>query len=95
MEELSVVQLIDSLHWGGAQKLLLTLAEAIRGHDVRLTIISLREHRPDVSLPTELAARGAHVEVMSAPHLFDVHRFERLTHYLRQARVDVLHFSFR
>lgn len=86
-----IVQLIDSLHWGGAQKLQVTFAEAVRKRDLDLIVISLNQHREEVPLPDDLEALGARVIVMSAPHLYTLRRIWRLARFLRQEQVDLVH----
>jgi len=86
-----VVQLIDSLNWGGAQKLLQTFAETARPSLKRLTIISLRETHPGVTIPDQLRRAGCEVITLPARHLFNISRIRKLVAYLRQQDVDVLH----
>lgn len=86
-----IVQLIDSLHWGGAQKLQVTFAEAIQKYDVELIVISLNRHRDGVPLPHDLDSLGTRVLVMPAPHLYTLKRIWRLVRFLRRERVDLMH----
>lgn len=86
-----IVQLIDSLHWGGAQKLQVTFAEAVQNRDLDLIVISLNQHREGVPLPNDLEALGAKVIVMAAPHLYNLKRVWRLARFLRQEQVDLVH----
>lgn len=85
-----IAQMIDSLNWGGAQKLLVTFARAAREHALDLTIISLRndDHTP---IPGELSALGARVVTFPGRGLFDPFRIARLVRLMRREQFDVLH----
>lgn len=88
---MKVAHLIDTLAWGGAQKLLVDFAtEAIpRGVDV--LVISLRPtiHPAPYSLMLENA--GAQVKILSISTLYDPSAIPQLLTILREQKVDVLH----
>lgn len=85
-----VAQTIDSLHVGGAEKLLVTFAAVARPRDVRVVVISLR-HDPGSPIPAELRALGADVATFPARSLLDLRRLGQVVRFLRRERVDVLH----
>ncbi len=86
-----LVQLIDSLRWGGAQVLMLTFARASQAKNIRLTIISLTPPYPDVPLAEEIQAHGAQVQYFPGGGLLDLNRLRNLRHYLIAEEVDVMH----
>ena len=43
--ELRLVHIVDSLDWGGAERLLVTLAEYLEPAEARLTIVELNDSR--------------------------------------------------
>lgn len=85
-----IVQLIDALSWGGAQKLILTFAEA-SAQATKITVIGLRPKSPDVSFTGELEALGVKVIEMDALGLFNVKRILQLVRFLRAEKVDAIH----
>ncbi len=89
-----IAQFIDSLHVGGAEKLLVTLAAAARARHLPLTVLSLRE-APGI-IPDQLRAEGAQVLTLGGRGLLDGRRLARLTRFLRQGRFDILqtHLTF-
>jgi len=86
-----VAQLIDSLHWGGAQKLLLTFSETSSAFGLTTTVISLSAPRQDITLPEEIKTQEVEVVFMPGPRLFDPGRFLCLSRYLKTHQVDVMH----
>lgn len=84
---LRLAQVIDQLTLGGAQKLLLTLAQAWPD---RLTIISLAQaaHPP---LLAELRRTGCPVITVAGGGLFDWARLARLVQLFRRERFDIVH----
>ncbi len=85
-----VVQIIDLLKFGGAQKLLVLLAAALGQSDVRLTVVSLRD---DLHLPIahELRALGVRVVAMPLHGLKDLTTMMRLARWIRRENVDLIH----
>lgn len=90
MRAMRVIQMIDLLHWGGAQKLLVTFAGAAQAQGITTTVISLREDSDTPVIARELQQLGAEVLVFEGQGLFDPRRIWRLSRYLRQ-HADVLH----
>lgn len=82
--------LIDTLVTGGAERLVLTFAEAVRGRsDVALTVFVLS----DLETPFLRRLRDTGTEVVLLPgrNLADVGRFRRLLAALRERRIEYLH----
>jgi glycosyltransferase involved in cell wall biosynthesis len=85
-----IVQIIDSLGIGGAQKLLITFVKEARARNIKSTIISLHCDR-DTPIPDELRALGASVHSFPSRSLLDPRRVWRIARFLHGARCDVVH----
>lgn len=90
-----IVQLIDSLTVGGAQKLLVLFARAVRDLDVELTVAALIPTRFG-ELAAELESLGVRVRTFPGRSLVDPLRAAHLLGFLRRGRFDVLftHLTF-
>ena len=88
---MKVAHLIDTLAWGGAQKLLVDFAtEAVpRGLDV--VVIVLRETGNLSPYPPLLEKAGARVSFLSIATLYDLSAIPQLLEILRKEDVDILH----
>jgi glycosyltransferase involved in cell wall biosynthesis len=85
-----VVQIIDELRAsGGAERLQLTLAEALETSDVELTVLTLHDNDPEFE--QALRDRGAHVASFPASRFGSARRAFRLARFLRSEHIDVLH----
>lgn len=84
-----IVQLIDSLNVGGAQKLLVLFARTARNLEVELTVATLFPSRFG-ELATELASLGVRVRAFHGTSLVDPLRAARLVQFLRRGKFDVL-----
>jgi glycosyltransferase involved in cell wall biosynthesis len=87
---LHVAHLIDTLSWGGAQKLLVTFAEASKVHNFLPTVISLRE-RNDSPFHDQLQALGVRVVTFPCRRLIEPKQIWQLARFLRRERFDILH----
>lgn len=85
-----VVFLIDSLGWGGAERLLLQYLPHLRtqGFDPVVCVLQERSGNP---VATEIRALGIPVETVPVERLRDLSAIRRLTAYLRERDVDVVH----
>ncbi|MCB9422079.1 MAG: glycosyltransferase [Ardenticatenaceae bacterium] len=86
-----IAHIIDSLGWGGAQKLLVTFAEAARQHDIALTIITLDNDYKDAPFTSELENLDVRIVTFHAQRLLDLPRFIKLTRFLAQEKFDIVH----
>ena len=86
-----VAQIIDSLHFGGAQKMQVMLAQAVQEHDVALTVVSLRKNLQDTSTPKELQSLGARVIFYSSEGVLNPRRIWHMARFLRREGIDVVH----
>lgn len=85
-----IAHLIDTLSWGGAQKLLVTFAEAARPYGVVPTVISLRP-RNDSPFWDELENLGVPVITLPFRRVVEPALLLQLVQLLRRERFDVLH----
>ena len=84
-----VVQMVDSLGLGGAQKLLVTFAEAAQ--EIDLTIINLKNQNNNASFDKDLEGFGANVVRIPSNQLADIGRIRKLTKFLKEGQFDVIH----
>jgi len=87
---IKILQIIDLLQWGGAQKMQVFLAEQLNAHDVELTVVSMNvsEGSP---LPEYLRQRGARVVVFPFPKLLSVRSFFHLLDFVRREKFNLIH----
>ena len=85
-----IVQVIDDLEIGGAEKLLVTFADQARIHHIDLTVISLSSNYDQIVID-ELTARGAKVHILPARHLTDLKRLFQLCRFLSRGNFDLVH----
>ncbi|MBU0511084.1 MAG: glycosyltransferase, partial [Chloroflexi bacterium] len=85
-----ILQLIDTLSWGGAEKLQLTFAREARARGFRLTVMGLK-YIADAPYPPMLTALGAEVNILPGKRLLNIGRIMLLARYLRREQVDILH----
>lgn len=85
-----LAQIIDSLSTGGAQALLITLAETLREGALDLTVISLQDDA-DQPVGRALAALGVRVLACPGRGLLAPRRLWRLRQLMARERFDVLH----
>jgi glycosyltransferase involved in cell wall biosynthesis len=85
-----VAHFIDRLKRpGGAEALLLTVADAMRSIQVEVIVVTLRENDPAIS--AELAASGAWVTAFPSKRVVDPVRLARMVRFIREERFDVIH----
>src|SRR5687768_13552523 len=86
--EMKIAQLVNTLEFGGTERMVVNLALALsrRGHDV--TVFCLRTAGP---LASELGDAGIPVIALEKPDGPNLRVFGRLTRSLRRGRFDVIH----
>ena len=87
---MKTLQIIDSLDIGGAQKLLVTLAEVVRSRNESVTVVTLSEPR-DPFILDALREREAEVIVVASGRLLDLRRFRRLQDTVSRSDCEVVH----
>ena len=86
---MKIVQIIDKLTVGGAQRLLITFAREVQHRDVDLTVVVLWSN-PRQTLVDELERVGARVTIMPATRSTDLKRLSQLIRFFRHERFDVI-----
>ena len=87
---LRIGYLIDSLTTGGAERLVVTFAEAVKDRpDVDLTVFVLNGKA--TPFHEQLVGLGTRVVMLPGSGIGDLPRFARLVRALRRARLDCLH----
>ena len=86
-----IVQLIDSLDYGGAEQVVANLSavQAREGDEVRL--VCLRGLGAQPVDTGALKVLGVEIVALEKPDGFDVRTLRRLAGYLRSERIDVVH----
>lgn len=91
MKTLKVAHLIPSLKVGGAEKLLVTLAENVSDLPLELTIIILRNSKNDQGLIDGIRHCGVPVKIFSFKKLKELNKVRELFLYCKREKFDVLH----
>ncbi len=84
-----VLQMIDLLRIGGAQKLVETFALHAEAYGMQVTVLSLHTD-PRSPLRQALLSAGVEVLAFPAPRLLDAARLRALSAHLRERRYDVV-----
>ena len=88
---MKVAHLIDTLAWGGAQKLLVDFVTAAVPRGLDVLVIVLRETSYPSQYPLLLEKAGARVSFLSITTLYDLSAVSQLLEILRREDVDILH----
>lgn len=87
-----VVQIIDTLYYGGAQTMQVMFASVLRNSpDINLTVVSLRDNIHNTPIPEQLRSLGVEVVFCSARKLWNLQRFWKLVTFLHKENFDVVH----
>ena len=87
---IKILQIIDLLQWGGAQKMQVFLAEKLNAHDVELTVASLNDSKGS-PVPEHLRQHGARVVVFPFPKFLSFKSFWGLFQFIRREKFDLIH----
>ena len=85
-----IVQILDTLLIGGAQKMQVFLAQSFQPLGIELTVVNL-SHYAEPSLVSQLEAAGVRIVDFPFPRLFSPISFFRLVKFLRQEKFDLVH----
>lgn len=85
-----IAQMLDTLYWGGAQRMQIFLVETLRPLGIEITVIDLSDSS-DSTVPARLNELGAPVVSFPFDVLFSPGSFARLTRFLRAEKFDLLH----
>jgi len=86
---MKILQIIDTLNWGGAQKLLLTFIE--NAPDNEITVLSFRDNNHSRSIKTLFQNEGINVEILYASKLYNISRINKIIKLLKKNQFDVIH----
>ena len=90
--ELRLVHIVDSLDWGGAERLLVTLAEYLEPAEARLTIVELNDSR-ELEAPYTRELDRLEIPIFRFPgrRLISPGRIRDLAAWLSAQRFDLVH----
>lgn len=86
---MKILQMIDSLTWGGAQKMVVHLAQTLRPLGMEITVINLREPANPV-VKDLLESAGAQVYTFPFPRLFSPASFLGIVNFVYRERFDLI-----
>lgn len=87
-----IAQIIDSMNWGGAQKLLVTFGIEAGARDIdKLIVISLQKPKAEISFVDQLKSAGVEVHFLPATSLLSLSRLKSLVVLLRKEKIDIVH----
>jgi glycosyltransferase involved in cell wall biosynthesis len=87
---MQVLQLIDTLMYGGAQKLLVAFAQQAQERHIPTTVLSLYDSG-GVPVRAELEAYGARVIVLQSRRLLDLQSFQKILQVMRAGNYAIVH----
>ena len=67
------------------------MAEAMREHDVQLTLISLEENKRQTPIPSMLHQLGMNVQYFPSDHLLSISRLRQISQFLQDGGYDLVH----
>lgn len=85
-----ILQMIDTLKWGGAQKMQVFLAESLCSLGFDITVATLRTES-NSPIRSQLQSMGVEVLTFPFPRLFSPLSFLNLVQHIRQSRYDLIH----
>ena len=83
-----IAQVIDTLGWGGAQNMMVSLSSSLHERNFDVTVISLGTE--DAPFAVQLRQLGVPFICIPSRHLFDPLRFIRLVKVLHQGNFDLI-----
>ena len=86
---MKIFHIIDTLNWGGAQKLLLTFVENSINNEI--TLISFKDNPNSKSIKNLFLDHGIHLEIINAKKLYSSSRIFRLMKFIKAVKPDVIH----
>jgi glycosyltransferase involved in cell wall biosynthesis len=86
-----IVQLIDNLYWGGAQRMLSMLTRELAHRQIETVVVSLDIIDADAHYAQQIRDNQIEVVAMVGTQLLDFARIRRLIHFFRQRNIDLIH----
>ena len=84
-----IIQMINALRVGGAEKLIATFAQVAQKKDIKLGVITLRQNTPE--LVAQIESYGAKVVAFNHRKIQSGRRFFNLVQFLRHEKPDIIH----
>ena len=88
---MKILQIIDTLEIGGAEKLSVTLAQQAHAKNIDLSIISLRNSKGKFDFTPQLEKLDAKVVFYPAPKLFTISRLRAITKFIKKEDFSIIH----
>ncbi len=85
-----IVQILDTLEVGGAQKMQLFLAQSLQPLGIELTVVNL-SYSAEPALVDQLKSLGVRIVSFPFPRLFSPISFLQLVRFLRKEKFDLVH----
>lgn len=86
---MKILQIIDSLTWGGAQKMVVHLTRSLRTYGAEIAVVNLR-HPPNPIIEKTLLDAGAKIYTFPFPKLFSPVSFIGILGLVRRERFDLI-----
>jgi glycosyltransferase involved in cell wall biosynthesis len=86
-----IVQLIDNLYWGGAQRMLSMLTRELTQRQIETIVVSLDIVDADAHYAQQIRDNQIEVVPMAGNRLLDLARIKRLIQFFRQRNIDLVH----
>jgi len=85
-----VLQILDTMSWGGAQKMQVFLAESLLPLGVQLSLASMQK-KCNSTIPRDLASLGVDVQMFDFPGIASPKQFAGLVKFIRGSKFDIIH----
>ena len=88
---MKILQIIDSLRMGGAQKLLTVFTEEAqrRGHEIE--VVTLMDYKKDSAIFDDLEKQGVLVKCLPLKNLGDISSIKNLIRFIKGSKPDIIH----
>jgi glycosyltransferase involved in cell wall biosynthesis len=85
-----IAQVIDAMHWGGAEKWILSFSEAAKSRGLDITIISLEPFSENSPYHAQLESQGSKVFELSIPTLYNFTAMPGLLRIFKTEHFDLV-----
>jgi glycosyltransferase involved in cell wall biosynthesis len=88
---MKILQIIDDLGMGGAQKLIVTFTSEAKKRGVEVTVLALTQNRFEYSIQKEMENYGACVMVLSEKKILTISCLQKVIELIRQGDFSIIH----